>query len=343
MRPFTLDRPADTVEALRLGGDQPAADAPVRADAQYLAGGTTLLDLMKLQVMTPARLIDIAALEEEHGRIEKLEDGLWLGAMVPMADAADDPLVREDYPVIADALWQAASPQLRNMARLGGNVLQRTRCNYFRSLNWGACNKRAPGSGCAAMNGVNRRLAVLGTSDHCIAHYPGDFAVALVSLGAEVSILGADGTSRTIAFEDLHRLPGDTPHIETNLAVGDLITGFRVPAGAWTRRSLYLKVRDRASYDFALASAAVALDLAEGGIVRTARIGLGGLAAKPWRAHEAEVTLSGSALDEASARRAAEAAFADAETHGGNDFKPELGRRTLVRALLEAQAKEVRA
>ena len=219
--------------------------------------------------------------------------------------------MRRDYPVLADALQQAASAQLRNMASLGGNVLQRTRCNYFRDPSWDACNKRQPGSGCAAIPGVNRRLAVLGVSEHCIANYPGDFAIALVALGAEAELLGAGDTTRTMPVEALHRSPGDTPHLETNLAPGELITGFRVPAGTWTRRSLYLKVRDRTSFDFALASAAVALELEADGTVATVRIGLGGLVARPWRAHEAEAVLTGRRLDELAAGQAAEAAFAE--------------------------------
>jgi len=342
MRAFVLDRAATSVDAIGLGATSTSADAHVRSPTQYLAGGTTLFDLMKLQVMNPARLVDISGLRAEHGRIVALEDGLWLGALVRMSEAEEDSSVRRDYPVIRDSLCQAASPQLRNMASLGGNVLQRTRCTYFRDTTYHACNKREPGTGCAALEGCNRRLAVLGTSGACIAHYPGDFAVALVALGAEVSVLSTDGRERTFAFEDLHRVPGETPHIETNLVPGDLITGFKVPAHAWTRRSRYVKVRDRASYDFALASAAVALDL-EGDVVRAVRIGLGGLATKPWRAHEAEAALIGRRLDKASAREAAAAALAGAAAHGDVAFKIELGRRTLVRALLETQAMEVSA
>jgi xanthine dehydrogenase YagS FAD-binding subunit len=212
--------------------------------------------------------------------------------------------------------------------------LQRTRCNYFRDPSWGACNKREPGTGCAALDGVNRKHAVLGVSDHCIAAYPGDFAQALVALDAAVEIVGPGG-SRVMPFEQLHRLPGDTPHIETILAPGELIMGFRLPVAPWTRRSLYLKIRDRQSYEFALASAAIALDLADG-VVNEARIALGGVAAKPWRAREAEAALKGQVVDEAGARRAADAAFAATRTLGDNDYKPELGRRALVRALLQA-------
>ncbi|WP_207461183.1 xanthine dehydrogenase family protein subunit M [Azospirillum sp. SYSU D00513] len=336
MRPFSLETADDLAEALRLGAQENAAGAHVRAPMQYLAGGTNLLDLMKLDVMRPERLVNINGLQRQYGMIEADGAGLTLGALARMSAVADDPVVRRDYRVLSDALRLAASQQLRNMASLAGNVLQRTRCNYFRDTSWGACNKREPGSGCAAMEGVNRRLAVLGVSDRCIANYPGDFANALAALGAEVTVLDGAGGTRTLPFEELHRLPGDTPHIETNLKPGELITGFRVPAGPWTRRSLYLKIRDRESFDFALTSAAVALDLGDDGTVREARIGIGGLVAKPWRSHEAEAALRGRRLDEASAAEAAEAAFADAVVHSETAFKPELGRRTLVRALLEA-------
>jgi xanthine dehydrogenase YagS FAD-binding subunit len=341
MRPFALEHAEDQAAALRLAGTGDAVEAAVNAPVQYFAGGTQLLDLMKLDVMRPNRLININTLRREHGTVSIDADGLTLGALVRMSEAADDPRIRRDYPMISDSLWMAASPQLRNMASLAGNVLQRTRCNYFRSTSWGGCNKRQPGSGCAALGGVNRRLAVLGVSEHCIANYPGDFANALAALGAQVDIAAPNGSKRRIAFDELHRLPGETPHIETNLEPGDLITAFHVPAGPWTRRSLYLKVRDRTSYDFALASAAVALDLQSGDIVNAARIGLGGLVARPWRSHAAEAALAGRRLDETSAQEAAEAAFADSVTHGENGFKPELGRRTLVRALLDAKAMEI--
>jgi xanthine dehydrogenase YagS FAD-binding subunit len=331
MRPFHYERAADRAQALKA-----VAGA---AGAQYLAGGTTLVDLMKLDVLRPTTVVDINALGREHGEIRADPDRLRLGALARMSDVADHPAVRRDYPVVAQSLDLAASPQIRNMASLGGNVLQRTRCNYFRDTSWSACNKRNPGSGCAALDGVNRRLAVLGVSDHCIANYPGDFAVALAALAATVDVEGAAGR-RVIRFDELHRLPGDTPHVETNLKPGELITGFSVPAGPWTRRSLYLKIRDRQSYEFALASAAVALDL-DGGVVREARIGLGGVAAKPWRSSEAEAALLGRPLTEATANAAAEAAFARAVVRGELKFKPELGRRTLVRALLQAQAMEV--
>jgi xanthine dehydrogenase YagS FAD-binding subunit len=331
MRPFQYQHAADRAEALTL-----AAAAP--ANIQYLAGGTTLIDLMKLDVMRPLTVVDINALTREHGAVALDAQTLRLGALARMADVAEHPAIRRDFPLIAQSLDLAASPQIRNMASLGGNVLQRTRCPYFRDTHWAACNKREPGSGCAAMEGVNRKLGVLGVSDHCIANYPGDFATALAALDATVDAESAAGR-RVIPFEELHRLPGDTPHLETTLRPGELITGFSVPAGPWTRRSLYLKVRDRQSYEFALASAAVALDL-DGEKVRDVRVGLGGIAAKPWRSHEAEAALQGRKIDEATARAAGDAAFASATARGQNAFRIELGKRTLVRALLQAAQME---
>lgn len=338
MRPFAYERAADPAAAVRAASAV-AAESHVRAPVQYLAGGTTLLDLMKIDVMRPERLVDLRPLASQLGAIKADESGLALGALATMAQAAEHPLIRRDYPVIAQALDQAASAQLRNMATLGGNVLQRTRCPYFRDVAVRACNKREPGSGCAAIGGVKRTLAVLGTSEHCIASYPGDFAQALIALDATVETLGPSG-SRTLRFADLHRRPDDAPHIETTLAPGELIIRFRVPAGPWTRRSVYVKVRDRSSYDFALASAAVALDLQDG-VVNEARIGLGGVATRPWRAETAEMLLHGRRLDEALAEHAAHAQFLGAFTYHGNAFKPELGVRTLVRALLAAAAMEI--
>jgi xanthine dehydrogenase YagS FAD-binding subunit len=330
MQGFDYQRADDVAGAVR------AARAP---EAMFLAGGTTVVDLMRQEVLRPAILVDITGLERQYGRIEADDRGLRLGALARMGEAQAHPAVLRDYPVIAQSLQLAASQQIRNMATLGGNVLQRTRCNYFREPSWSACNKRRPGSGCAAIDGVNRKHAVLGASDHCIAAYPGDFGQALVALDAAVEIEGPTG-SRVVRFEALHREPGDTPEVETTLQPGEMITGFVVPPGPWTRRSLYLKVRDRQSYEFALASAAVALQL-EDGAVREVRVGLGGVATRPWRAHAAETVLRGRPLDRRSAEEAAEAAFAGARTHGENDFKPELGRRTLVRALLEASRLQV--
>lgn len=352
MRPFTYSRAQSAEAAVAAAGAALAEGAEGIEDSdgaggaaggpatlaatQFIAGGTTLLDLMKLDVMRPRRLIDLNALQAEYQQIRTDGQGLWLGALVRMSVAAEHAQIVQDYPVLAQSLQLAASPQLRNMATLGGNVLQRTRCNYFRDPSYAECNKRTPGSGCAAILGRNRKLAVLGVSEHCIAHYPGDLAQALVALEASVELYGRRGR-RSLPLEELHRLPGSTPHLETVLGSDELIVGFRVPARAWTRRSLFLKIRDRSSYEFALSSAAVALDLS-GGVVGEARIALGGVATKPWRAREAEVLLRGRALDEAQARAAAEAAFAAAVTHADNAFKPELGRRTLVRALLECAA-----
>ena len=338
MRPFDYALAADAPSAVRTA--TVPADAHVRASVQLMGGGTTLLDLMKLDVMRPTALVDITPLDtQRYGSIEATPQGLRLGALARMSDAAEHPAVLRDYPVIAASLAQAASAQLRNMARLGGNVLQRTRCNYFRDRSYVQCNKRDPGSGCAALDGYNRLHAVLGTSAACIAHYPGDFAQALIALDATVEVLGVDG-ARSLAFADLHRLPGSTPHIETSLAPGEMIAAFVVPAGPWTRRSVYTKVRDRDSYAFALASAAVALDL-DGATVRSARIALGGVATVPWRAREAEALLAGRPLDEAAATRAAQAAFAGAQVHEHNAYKVPLGQATVVRALLAAQAMKV--
>jgi xanthine dehydrogenase YagS FAD-binding subunit len=326
MRPFAYARVTDAAEAVKAGGT-------------FLAGGTTLLDLMKLDVMRPERVVDINDLSREFNAIGYGPQGLRLGALAHMAETAQHPDVVRNYPVIAQSLSLAASAQLRNMATLGGNVLQRTRCTYFRDTSWSRCNKREPGSGCAALDGVNRKHAVLGTSPNCIATYAGDFAQSLIALDAAVELAGPSGMRR-MSFADLHVAPGDDPSVETVLQPGELITAFTIPTLPFARRSLYLKIRDRQSYEFALASAAVALDL-DGGMVREARIALGGVATRPWRAREAETALRGKALDESSARAAAGAAFAGAVTHGGNDYKPELGKRTLVRALMQAKALEV--
>ncbi len=340
MRRFIYQRAEEPTEAVAMAAPAGVANSPGASNIQYLAGGTTLLDLMKLDVMQPDAIIDINPLSEAgYGRIEPNQSGLRLGALVRMADAADHPNVKSDYPVIAQSLAQAASQQLRNMASLGGNVLQRTRCTYFRDVSYGECNKRNPGSGCAALSGFNRMHAVLGGSDHCIATYPGDFAQALIALEAAVQIANRDGT-RTISFADLHRKPGDTPNKETNLRPGEMIAAFLIPATSWSRRSLYLKIRDRQSYEFALASAAVALDL-QGGVVRAARIALGGVATAPCRAIEAEDFLRGKPVNEANAVAAANTAFAGARGYGHNDFKIELGKRTLTRALQQAAALEI--
>jgi xanthine dehydrogenase YagS FAD-binding subunit len=335
MRPFTYQRADDAGHAVR------AQTAPGQVDAatQYLAGGTTLIDLMKLDVLRPHTLVDINPLRERYGGIEISATGLHLGAFVKMAAAADHAEIQRDYPAIAQSLQLAASAQLRNMATLGGNVLQRTRCQYFRDPSWSACNKREPGSGCAAIGGANRNFAVLGVDDSCISQSPGDFSIALITLDAQVEILGRNGP-RVMPFATLHKPAAGTPHIETTLHPGDVITGFRIPARPGNRRSLYLKIRDRESYEFAIASAAVALDM-DGATVRQARIGLGGMAYRPWRATQAEAFLAGKSLTEETATAAAQLALAGAVTHGENAYKPELGRQTLVRALLQAAAMEI--
>jgi xanthine dehydrogenase YagS FAD-binding subunit len=337
MRPFTFalaQTPADAILAGKIGSpDQPDA-------MQFLAGGTTLIDLMKLDVMRPAHVVDINALAStELGRIDAGPNGLRLGALVRMSEAADHAEINRNFPVVAQALKLAASQQIRNMASLGGNVLQRTRCPYFRDVSYAECNKRNPGSGCAALDGFNRSHAVLGVSDQCIATYPGDFAQALIALDATVDISGPRG-SRNIPFAALHRKPGDAPDIETTLQPGDIITAFQIPAAPFSRRSLFLKVRDRESYEFALASVAVALELSAGRI-REARIALGGVATVPWRSAAAEAAVKGKALDAKTLDAAATAAFAEAETHEHNAFKIELGKRTLKRALAQAAAMEI--
>ena len=338
MRSFTYTQASDAQTAVRsasVTAASPAAPMNGPSPVQFLGGGTTLVDLMKLDVMRPTELVDITRINDPRMRsIEATREGLRIGALATMRQVADHPVVRSEYPVVSEALWLAASQQIRNMATVGGNVLQRTRCAYFRDTSW-PCNKREPGSGCSAMDGMNRWNAVLGTSEQCIASYPGDWATALMALDASVETLTPAG-ARTLRFADLHRLPGSTPHIETNLGRGELITSFFVPAGAYTRRSVYLKVRDRESYEFALASAAVALDM-EGQLVRQVRIGVGGPVAAPWRAHEAEALLTGKPLDEANAQAAARAAYAGAKTREHNAFRVPLGQQTLVRALMQAK------
>ncbi len=336
MRPFVYER-AETAKAAFQAFPSDGTvriSVPTAAPVQYLAGGTTLLDLMKIDVMRPEVVVDINALERTRaGQIEPEQGGLRLGALTRMTAAAEHSMIRRDYPVISQSLQLAASQQLRNMASLGGNVLQRTRCSYFRDVTYAECNKRNPGSGCAALKGVNRMHAVLGTSDQCIATYPGDFAQALLALDATVEISGPKGT-RTISFASLHRRPADGPDVETTLAPGEMIMSFMLPAGPW-RRSLYLKIRDRKSYEFALASAAVALDIGDG-IVRDARIALGGVATVPWRANEAELILKGKKLDSDTINAAAEAAFVGARPYEHNAFKVSLGKRTVARALQQA-------
>jgi len=338
MRPFVYEAPGSIADAIAATGSVERGTPPTRSGTQFIAGGTNLVDYMKLGVAQPVHLIDLNRLSDpELHRITVDEDGVRFGALVRMGEAEEHRAVKRDYPLIAEALRYAASGQIRNMASLAGNILQRTRCEYFREISW-PCNKREPGSGCAAMGGFNRQHAVLGASDACIATYHGDFAQALVALDAAVETESGSGRKK-IPIAELHRRPGSTPHVETVLAPDEVITAITVPAGPW-RRSRYLKIRDRDSYAFALASAAVALDM-DGDMVRAARVALGGVATVPWRAHEAEDVLAGQQIDEATAMRAAEAAFAEARPLVHNAFKIPLGKQTLVRALLETRDMKV--
>ncbi|SFB56000.1 xanthine dehydrogenase YagS FAD-binding subunit [Rhizobium sp. NFR07] len=306
--------------------------------ARYIAGGTTLYDLMKLGVEHPAHLIDIASLDGAD-RIDTGGDVLFFGAGALMADVAEDDVVRHDYPILAESLSKAASQQLRNMATVGGNILQRTRCPYFRNGAIGAypCNKREPGSGCAAIGGLDRSQAVLGISDTCTAVSPGDWPVALTAMDATIEIQGPAGP-RSVPIAEFYRLPGGTPHLEFSIEGGEIVTGISVPKTEAGKNSTYLKVRDRESYAFALASAAVALAM-DGDRVRRAHIALGGVATRPWRAHEAETLLNGQTIDREIALAAGRSAFADASAGEHNAFKIELGARTLADAIMTAGRK----
>src|SRR5579859_6775093 len=327
MHNFTYEQPQTT-------------DKAVGSSGRFIAGGTTLVDLMKLGVEQPPALVDVNALP--LAKIETLPNGgLRIGAMVRNADLAHHPEVLKNYAVLSQALLSGASPQLRNMATTGGNLLQRTRCMYFREPNAGTpagygCNKRTPGSGCAAMDGFNRSHAVLGTSDKCIATHPSDMCVAMAALEAVIHVEGSKG-KRTIAFADFHKLPGDSPHIENALEPGDLITYVDLPKPVEGAKSTYLKLRDRASYEFALASAAVVARV-EGGRIRYIRVAMGGVGTKPWRSHEAEAALMGKPATPATFKAAAEAALAKAKPHKENAFKVELAKRCLVRGLKTATA-----
>jgi xanthine dehydrogenase YagS FAD-binding subunit len=327
----------NTFEYLRPATVSEAVAAAAKPGAAYLAAGTNLLDLMKGGISRPSRLVDVTRLAGLE-RIEHLADGgIRIGALVRNADLAHDPEFAKSCPAIAEALLSGASAQLRNAATVGGNLLQRTRCGYFYDTA-SACNKRQPGTGCDARHGENRLHAVLGWSEACIATHPSDFCVPLVALDAVVEIEGRAGR-REIALEDLHRLPGDTPERENALEPGDLIVAVRLPAEARTfsAHARYLKVRERTSFAFAIVSAAAGLRI-ERGTIREARLALGGVAAKPWRARAAEQILTGARADAAAFRRAAEAALADAKPSGDNLFKIELARRIVLRALTLAAA-----
>jgi xanthine dehydrogenase YagS FAD-binding subunit len=304
-------------------------------NVKVLAGGTTLVDLMKNGVERPQRLIDVTGIRELN---EFAIDGdeLRFGALVRMSAVADHPEIKKRHPILSEALWRGASQQLRNMATLGGNVLQRTRCAYFRDPQY-PCNKRQPGSGCAAIGGINRGHALLGTSELCIAVYPGDWATALAAVDASFDTVSPRG-ARTISIHDLHVEPGRTPNIEHTLAADELIVRTRIPTQSAYRASTYQKIRDRASYAFALASAAVALDI-QGDVVRDARIAIGGVATRPWRARDAERSLIGRQLDERAARHAGELAYVNARTTPQNAFRVPLGIAAVERALMIARAR----
>jgi len=308
--------------------------------ARFIAGGTTLVDLMKLGVEQPSGLVDINLLPLD--KIEKLPDGgLRVGAMVRNSDLAYNADVQKDYAVLSEAILSGASAQLRNMATTGGNLLQRTRCAYFREPSAGTpggygCNKRTPGSGCAAMDGFNRTHAVLGASDQCIATHPSDMCVAMAALEAVIHTEGPKG-KRTIAFADFHKLPGNTPHIENALEPGELVTYVDLPKPIPGAKSMYLKLRDRASYEFALASCAVIAKV-EGGTIRYVRVAMGGVGTRPWRSHEAEAALLGKPASAEHFRHAADAALAGAKPHKDNAFKIELAKRCVVRSLQLATA-----
>ena len=332
MKPLRYETPSDAGDAVA----RVAADP----DAAFLAGGTNLLDHLKLGIAAPRRLVDTTGLTSDA--IAEADGGLRIGAAVRNSDLAADRRVRERYPMLARSLLAGASGQLRNMATTGGNPLQRTRCAYFQDTTT-PCNKREPGSGCSALGGYTRYHAILGASEHCVATHPSDMAVALAALDASVRVLGPSG-ERTIPFVDLHRLPGEAPERDTVLEHGDLITAIELPAPP-EGRSTFRKVRDRASYAFALVSVAAVLDVSAG-TVRDARIAFGGVAAKPWRAYRAEEALRGKAATMESYRAAAEAELAEAHARdgldGGNGFKIPMATRTLVAVLDELSGEEPR-
>lgn len=319
MHPITFQRPGSLEDAIKSGAIP---------DAAFLAGGTSLVDLMKLEVLRPAQVVDISRLE--LSQIEITPEGARIGALITNSDLAEHPEIKRRFPVLSQALLSGASPQLRNVATVGGNLLQRTRCAYYRDLAT-RCNKRQPGSGCSAIDGWARMHAILGTSPHCIAAHPSDMCVALVALDAMVQLHGPTG-QRGMSIAELHLLPEDHPEREFALRPGELITSIFLPATSLAARSCYVKVRDRASYAFALASCAAALEV-HGRVVRAARIALGGVATKPWRAIQAERVLLGQSPGRSAFQRAAELALSGASTRPDNRFKVELAKRTVVRAL----------
>jgi xanthine dehydrogenase YagS FAD-binding subunit len=324
MKAFEYRRPSSVEQAI--------ADVQGHHAAKFLGGGTNLIDLMKMGAETPAQLIDISRLPLNN--IEAFAGGVRIGALARNSAIATNPLIRSRYPVLADAVLAGASPQIRNMATAGGNLLQRTRCYYFYDPSYSECNKRTPGSGCAALQGYNRNHAILGTSDQCIASHPSDMAVALAVLNASIEVRGPAG-ERSIAIGEFHRLPGSTPDIDTVLGSDELITSIDLPAAPPVRHS-YLKVRDRQSYAFALVSVAALVELDASGRIQDARFALGGVAPKPWRVPEAEAMLRGKRPTGSAFGAAAELALRGARPLRYNGFKVELARRSIVRALSEA-------
>ncbi|HEX7337664.1 MAG TPA: xanthine dehydrogenase family protein subunit M [Gemmatimonadales bacterium] len=324
MRPFKYARASDP------GGAAGAVAA--NPQAKFLAGGTNLLDLMKEDVERPTELVDLTRLKLNE--IKRAGGGVSIGALATNTETANHPLIRQNYPLLTQAIVAGASGQLRNMATNGGNLLQRTRCQYFYDTAM-PCNKREPGTGCGAREGLNRIHAILGWSEKCVATYPGDMANALYALDAVVRVRAAGGGERTIPVGEFHRLPGDTPETDTTLEHGELITAIELPKSPFAKSSYYLKVRDRASYAFALVAVAAALEL-EGNTIRQSRVVLGGVAHKPWRSREAEAALSGKTVSEESFRQAAEAALRDAKPLAHNGYKVELAKRAIVRGLMRA-------
>lgn len=324
MRPFKYIRASDPSAAAQAVTANP--------QAKFLAGGTNLLDLMKEDIERPNELVDLNRLK--LAEIKPAGGGVSIGALATNTETANHPLIRQNYPLLTQAIVAGASAQLRNMATNGGNLLQRTRCEYFYDIAM-PCNKREPGTGCGALEGLNRMHAIFGWSEKCVATYPGDMANALYALDAVVRVRGANGRERTIPINEFHRLPGDTPEKDNNLQHGELIVAIELPKSNFARNSYYLKVRDRASYAFALVAVAAALEL-DGGTIQQARVVLGGVAHKPWRSREAEAALAGKTVSEESFRQAAEAALQGAKPLAHNTYKVELGKRAVVRALMRA-------
>ena len=324
MRPFNYSRATDAAAAVNaVAGNK---------EAKFLAGGTNILDLMKEGVENPSALVDVLRLN--LSQIRELKGGVSIGALARNTDTANHPIISQNYPLLSQAILAGASGQIRNMATNGGNLMQRTRCQYFYDTAM-PCNKREPGTGCGAREGINRIHAIVGYSEQCVATYPGDMANALYALDAVVRVRGSNGQERIIPINDFHRLPGDQPEKDNNLAHGELITAIELPKSPFAAKSYYLKVRDRASYAFALVSVAAALEMS-GDKIKSARVVLGSVAHKPWRSPEAEAVLTGGKADEKTFRQAAEAALKDAKPLKHNAYKVELGKRAIVRALERA-------